>query len=66
MAEPADQFQPPEHIASEMCVVQHLDVERLGAALEELAKERVRLRLPRRVRLAFTGNANQSRVRVLT
>ena len=57
-----DELEPPEDVAAEMRVVQDLDVERLGAALEQQLEQRRRIRLPRRVLFAFTGHAGEDGV----
>ena len=57
-----DELEPPEHVAAEMRVVEDLDVERLGAALEQQLEQLRRVRLPRRILLAFAGDADEDGV----
>jgi hypothetical protein len=52
-----DQLEPPEDVAAEMRVVEHLDVEGRGAPLEEQLEQRLGVRLPRRILLALASNA---------
>ena len=58
-----DELQPPEHVAAEVRVVEHLGVERLRPALEQQLEERLALGLARRLLLALAGRADERGVR---
>jgi hypothetical protein len=55
-------LEPPQHVAAEVGVVKDLDIERVGAALEQQRIEIVATRMGQRVLLAFSGDAGQCRV----
>ena len=42
-----------------MCIVENLNVEGIGAALEQQLKKRFGVRLPRRILLALPGDADE-------